>query len=70
MQQSFLRKLLKEESELRQKVIDRTFSIIHNGPLQTLSGIRRYAQTQGDSNLTSYFKEPETLAQITLTTSI
>ena len=52
-----VRKLLKEESELRQKVIDRTFSIIHNGPLQTLSGIRRYAQTQGDSNLTSYLEK-------------
>ena len=42
---------IKKESELRRKVIERIFSIIHNGPLQTLSNIIRDAKTKGDLKL-------------------
>ena len=43
---------IQKESDLRQEIIDRIFSVIHNGPLQTLSALIRVANDKGDIALT------------------
>ncbi len=39
-------RVLRSEIEIRQHTIERTFVVIHNGPLQTLANILRYVQDQ------------------------
>ncbi|MEM9218629.1 MAG: CHASE2 domain-containing protein [Cyanobacteria bacterium P01_F01_bin.150] len=42
---------IKEESKLRNKIIERMFLIMHNGPLQTLSSMIKDARTKNNLNL-------------------
>ncbi|MEP1061214.1 MULTISPECIES: sensor histidine kinase [Cyanophyceae] len=39
-------RFLRSQIEIRQRTIERTFTIIHNGPLQTLANILRHVQDQ------------------------
>jgi hypothetical protein len=39
-------RFLRSQIEIRQHTIERTFIVIHNGPLQTLANILRHVQDQ------------------------
>lgn len=51
---------LQKEYDLRKEIIERIFSIMHNGPLQTLSSMIREAKLHGDDPLISKLERLDT----------